>query len=864
MPILVSRNRLKKLKGAIGDVAGTVADVAERGLRGYVEAESAVSEHLGPLGLASAVSRDVLSGDFTAPRTRALGMNLMEDIQRPGGAIRGGLTGWLDEGYIGPEAVKGAVGGFREPRAYPGRDLPGMGAISDRDIALGISPRDVAGFGAELALDPSTYIGAPAVKKAAPVIADEALRRLPGSAGESAAFRIVGRKAGIPAQAARIAGAADDLTHNLSAAAGGGPPRPPRIPPAGGAPQPPSEPPEGAVGALMRSIKGAKPLQEQNKELLHKFRQRQAGAFAGAIGEGEAGFRKGLGAMRGQAERIGFEPLRPAIGQEGVDQLYGQLGRAGLRPFEHASAGHALGNILDGVVPAPSELDELEKAFPGLAKALQDAKIIGGPGMGAELRDALSLPGSIKSSIDLSGLRQTATYAYAHPVQWGKNFRTALRAAAKQDNYNAIMDDLDGRWYAPLREDAGVVLSRGEQALSPQERTWASRILSKVPGYSYSQRHFSALVNLSRDSMFEDMLKHSGFTPDDIPADELRRWGRLVNVSTGRGDPLFIGNQINESKIAGAPLFWAPRLVLSRVQFPFELLSSSPIVRKEAARQLVAFVGVNSAILAAGKEAGVWDVEMDPRSADFGQVRIGNNRIDPWAGFRPIVNLIVRMRTGELKSTISGNVNEVERKEIVQNFLRSKLNPLTGVAVSLWTGENNIGQKYGWPQAAVDLFSPLSLDEMASAMIEFGAPEAALTLPNIVGLGTNVYGPTREQAAGLYDIERNSWKLLREAPDAPDYIKKHRSYEDFRKATVDQWEKELVGAGYPKAFAREQAVTVFTNQHPLAQAMSAARQYTKSRFVTEHPDIAGSEEGAKRLNLTDDQKAALIGAGAAR
>ena len=127
-----------------------------------------------------------------------------------------------------------------------------------------------------------------------------------------------------------------------------------------------------------------------------------------------------------------------------------------------------------------------------------------------------------------------------------------------------------------------------------------------------------------------------------------------------------------------------------------------------------------------------------------------------------------------------------------------------------------------------------------------------------------VYGPTKEQAAGLYDIERNSWKLIRDAPDAPDYIKKHGSYEDFRKATIVEWTKELEAAGYPKVYARDKAKDMFDSKHPVAKAMTSARQYTKNKFVGEHPDIAGTEEGNKKLKLTDKQKAALIAAGAAR
>lgn len=547
-----------------------------------------------------------------------------------------------------------------------------------------------------------------------------------------------------------------DAVESLSAA----PPTPPTLPPTVAGGRPPEPPEGGAVVALLSRIKGAKPLQEQNKELLSKFHSRQAGAFAGALGEGESGFARGMGAMRGQAERIGFEPLRPVIGQAGVDELYDRLTRSALRPFEHASAGHALGNILDGVVPVPSELTELERAFPGLMQALQEAKIISGPGIGAEIRDVLSAPQSIMSSYDLSGLRQTATFAYAHPVQWSENFKQSLSAAAKEENYLAIMDDIENSWDAPLMRDAGVVFSRGEQALTGTERTWASKILNAVPGYRPSQRAFSALVNLSRRSVFRDMMKESGYGVDDIPADELRRWGRLANVSTGRGDPLIIGEMIKETSVLNTPLFWAPRLIISRVQMPFELFSSSPIVRQEAARQIVAFVGINGTILGLGKAAGLWDVEGDPRSADFGQMRFGAQRIDPWAGFRPIANLVARLATGERKSTTTGEFTDVDAKQIVQDFLRQKLSPVTSTGINIWTGEDAIGNRYGLKDVPGDVLVPLFLQQLVEAARTGDPFIVARTVPGAIGLGVNYYESTMQQALNRHpDLGTDYTKL---------------------------------------------------------------------------------------------------------
>lgn len=502
----------------------------------------------------------------------------------------------------------------------------------------------------------------------------------------------------------------------------------------------PTVPVSEAAEKLKSVISSAKPLQRQNQELLHQFRQRQAGAFTGAFqpGTGEAGFGRGLGALRGQAERVTFEPLRPQLAQTDIDAFIDTIGSSSLRPFEQVGAGTALRNILDGQVPTPSELVELEKVFPGTVKSLRDAKIVNGPAFSEYVKDVLSLPGSIVSSFDISGTRQIATYAAGHPRSVARQFRRSLDALRRESGLAAVQDDLAHRWYAPLRERAGVALADAERGLARGEGTFVSAIVNKIPGYRASQRQYAALLNLSRDDLFAKMLASYGADVGSISEAELRRWGKFVNIATGRGTAL----DFLESKVVGAPLLWAPRLYASRVQFPFQVLSASPVVRKEAARQLVSFVGINSALLLAGKSAGAWDVETDPRSADFGQMRIGPQRIDTWAGFRPFVNLTARLMTGERKSTRTGEISEVDRKAVLADFARSKLSPLVGAGVNLWTGENFIGEPFGPEDVPAQLLGPLFGRDLYEAVDNMGLLGVPGALLGGVGAGVTTYGST--------------------------------------------------------------------------------------------------------------------------
>ncbi|KKL86679.1 hypothetical protein LCGC14_1942360, partial [marine sediment metagenome] len=130
------------------------------------------------------------------------------------------------------------------------------------------------------------------------------------------------------------------------------------------------------------------------------------------------------------------------------------------------------------------------------------------------------------------------------------------------------------------------------------------------------------------------------------------------------------------------------RILASRVQAPLQLLSSSSMVRKLAARDLAAFVGTGIGILSMAKLAGA-DVEMDPRSSNFAKIRVGPTRLDFWAGFQPIARYVAQAATGERKSAL-GNIGEVSLIETGTRFLQSKLSPQAGAAVDIVHGETEI------------------------------------------------------------------------------------------------------------------------------------------------------------------------------
>jgi len=187
------------------------------------------------------------------------------------------------------------------------------------------------------------------------------------------------------------------------------------------------------------------------------------------------------------------------------------------------------------------------------------------------------------------------------------------------------------------------------------------------------------------------------------------------------------------------------------------LFSKSPAVRKAAMKNIVTSVIGFSSIILAGKQQGLWDVELDPRSSDFMVIRIGKIRIDPWGGARQFVTFFARLMPlaaameslnipgadripiAGTKSTTTGQLNP--NFGTVPRMFRSKAAPLATIVIDTWTGKNFLGEPVDnlsveqWAERV----SPLAVQDIYEAFQEQGGWSAGASAAAIVGAGVIVY-----------------------------------------------------------------------------------------------------------------------------
>jgi hypothetical protein len=337
------------------------------------------------------------------------------------------------------------------------------------------------------------------------------------------------------------------------------------------------------------------------------------------------------------------------------------------------------------------------------------------------LMDIANVPRTIMASEDFSApLRQGL--GLIHKKEFWKALPDMFKAFGDENAYKATMDGIadrplfrkqvsaDGNVKPSFAENAGLKLTNLND-MSKREESMMSTLAEKVPGVKASNRAYTAFLNKVRADVFEQMNEDFGVFSGDKPnINTASKIADFVNAASGRGKlsvDAFGKTYSAEpaAKVLSSVLF-SPRLMASRLQMmsegaravfsPEVYMMREPSIRREYLKSLFAIAAVGNTFAQVGRLAG-GTVESDPGSSDFGKLKFGNTRIDPYGGFQQIVTLAQRMMPhldlssiglgkigGEMKSTTTGvkydlsnpKFGQSDRADTLLRFIRSKTNPI--------------------------------------------------------------------------------------------------------------------------------------------------------------------------------------------
>jgi hypothetical protein len=434
-----------------------------------------------------------------------------------------------------------------------------------------------------------------------------------------------------------------------------------------------------------------------------------------------------------------------------------------------------------GKIPEPADLRRLENIF-GTDFIDEMIRVTNmGPSTFDKVMDALNIPRAILSSADISAAgRQGRLLGNSNPREFKEAFKNQLRALTSERHAQAVTESImfDPRRFwgeLDLLEASGVSITERigrTTKLVNREEAFMTSYAQKIPiagaVIRASERgHVTFLNKLRADVLYKtlDDWRAAGKGPNSPNFDrDLKRLGEWINIATGRG-PL-PGKVTKQAAPALNALFFSPRLNTSRIAAPLYLTRKGAMGM--ASKDLAAFASTNMGILAL-MDIAPWidaDINLDPRSSDFGKARIGPTRFDFWGGFQQYGVTGTRIALGET-TTGRGEQVDADRLETILRFLRFKLAPVPGLGVSLIQGQDPLGRELDARRTGIELFTPLAIQSVIDGIQQGGINHGLLALPEVLGISVQSY-QTQQGLADKISFEMGFNKPYNELDDTED------------------------------------------------------------------------------------------------
>ena len=466
--------------------------------------------------------------------------------------------------------------------------------------------------------------------------------------------------------------------------------------------------------------------------------------LAGPAGGPEA--REGaFGAMKGEIARPDFTPPKGAMTDEqfelAQDIIRDRYKYNGPIWLQTQSAFEKL--FTSGQALTSRETNVLDEVFGrDLANAAKNKSTDKWQKTGRLLMELWNVPKSIMSSFDLSALlRQGGALLPEAKISKSAAF-DMLKSFRSEKHYRNIINGIIDHPQYETAVNAGLDLTlprRGagkEEFLTlvgKEESLIGANLAERIPilgrGVRWSNRAYTAFLNKLRFDVFRKWAKMADDEAiaagrEGVSEEALKGLARSINILSGRGE---LGQFTTAAMVLNIP-FFSPRFAASRFQLPIAYYGAgSPVVRKAVRNSIMSYTAFVATMLSLAELSGVGTVEKDPRSSDFGKLRIGKTRIDLWAGFQQPLVFLTQFSHGARKRLATGEVQEIGRSDRIWDFMESKRNPMVVTGLSVAEERRPFGDKmrkrtdplWAW-QVARDLFEPMTFGDTYEAVEEHG------------------------------------------------------------------------------------------------------------------------------------------------
>lgn len=436
---------------------------------------------------------------------------------------------------------------------------------------------------------------------------------------------------------------------------------------------------------------------EQKKE-----RRRRAGAYEGTVKwlvedqglSSKEALKKATAMLKGPlTEYQLYEGLEKFLPQETIDNAYDDIRTTDkLRPYERIVTEIAFEKLEDGVVLTPYDVKIIKKWRPEFAK-IAEQRVPTTVWIFSNIEQALGLL-KFGAAFDIQTRRQARWLRARHPKLYaqavGKNIGAYISKKYAEKLAREVEDD-------PRHEDAvahGVKFlkhegERPEQFIS----SWGEKVpLGIGKAYAASMRGFIDSLNWLQQQLWNYKVEHWERQGKTITEEDLYYLADFNNTFLGLAQAKT--NFGRATRRVLAPVMWSPSLTWSRVRTPSMILTNKTM-RIETAVSLASFIGSGMIYLLAAsflfRALDLEDpIEWDPRSSDFGKIRLGDTRIDVFGDGGPYIRALAQLIFAKKKNQ-AGRLRRRPRLEVLKQFIRNKRAPFFDFIGKVWSGRTYYG-----------------------------------------------------------------------------------------------------------------------------------------------------------------------------
>ena len=361
---------------------------------------------------------------------------------------------------------------------------------------------------------------------------------------------------------------------------------------------------------------------------------------------------------------------------------------------------------------------------------------------------------SIGASLDDSfALRQGFKAFFTNNRQWQKAFIQSFRDIVKgAKDAEAAQRDIKAHLMADPVYDQAV---KDGLAITKEEDVFPTSLPGKVPvlgrAFNASEVAYDGFAENLRLGIYKQQMRLAKDLGQDMGEKFGKNMAKEVNSLTGRGG---FGAQEGIAEKANLA-FYSLRFLKSNVDTlllhptGIGIGGVGSVAQKTAAKNLIKIIAGTAAILGTADALKPGSVDFDPRSSDFGKIKVGDTRFEVTGGMDGLVTLAARLAKQSTKSSTSGAVTKLNTGayggqtefDTVLDFLSNKASPAGGVLVDKLKGTTPSGQKTTAKGEALKLVTPLNVNNFVELKND---PNSANILSAMIsdtfGISTNTYG----------------------------------------------------------------------------------------------------------------------------